>query len=68
MPPLVEVSELRVLARDLEGRETVIVKNASFSVAHGEVVALIGESGSGSARAWNSSIAFASATLRDISS
>jgi len=47
LPPLVEVSELRVLARDLEGRETVIVKNASFSVAHGEVVALIGESGSG---------------------
>jgi peptide/nickel transport system ATP-binding protein len=45
--PLVDVSELRVLARDQEGRETVIVKNASFSIARGEVVALIGESGSG---------------------
>jgi peptide/nickel transport system ATP-binding protein len=47
LPPLVEVSELRVVARDQEGRETVIVKGASFSVARGEVVALIGESGSG---------------------
>ena len=47
MPPLVDVSELRVVARDQEGRETVIVKNASFSIARGEVVALIGESGSG---------------------
>jgi peptide/nickel transport system ATP-binding protein len=45
--PLVDVSELRVLARDQEGRETVIVKSASFSIARGEVVALIGESGSG---------------------
>jgi len=45
--PLVEVSDLRVVARDQEGRETVIVKNASFSVPRGEVVALIGESGSG---------------------
>jgi peptide/nickel transport system ATP-binding protein len=45
--PLVEVSDLRVVARDQEGRETVIVKGASFSVARGEVVALIGESGSG---------------------
>jgi peptide/nickel transport system ATP-binding protein len=47
LPPLVEIAELRVLARDQEGRETVIVKEASFSVARGEVVALIGESGSG---------------------
>ena len=47
MPPLVDVSELRVVARDQEGREMVIVKRASFSVARGEVVALIGESGSG---------------------
>jgi peptide/nickel transport system ATP-binding protein len=47
LPPLVDISALRVLARDQEGRETVIVKSASFSVARGEVVALIGESGSG---------------------
>jgi peptide/nickel transport system ATP-binding protein len=47
LPPLVDVTELRVVARDQEGRETVIVKGASFSVARGEVVALIGESGSG---------------------
>jgi peptide/nickel transport system ATP-binding protein len=47
LQPLVDVSELRVLARNQDGRETVIVENASFSVARGEVVALIGESGSG---------------------
>jgi len=47
LPPLVEIAKLRVLARDQEGRETAIVKGASFSVARGEVVALIGESGSG---------------------
>ncbi len=47
MSTLVDIADLGVVARDQEGRETVIVKGASFSVARGEVVALIGESGSG---------------------
>lgn len=46
MAALIEVDGLRVVARG-EAGETVIVKEASFSVARGEVVALIGESGSG---------------------
>jgi peptide/nickel transport system ATP-binding protein len=45
-PVLVEVAGLCVTARGA-GAETVIVNNVSFSIARGEVVALIGESGSG---------------------
>jgi peptide/nickel transport system ATP-binding protein len=44
--PLVNVSGLRVIARTARG-ETVIVNDVSFDIARGEVVALIGESGSG---------------------
>lgn len=47
MAPLVKVENLRVTARDERGRENVIVKDVSFEVQPGEVVALIGESGSG---------------------
>jgi len=47
MAPLVEVDRLRVAARDERGCENVIVKDVSFEVQRGEVVALIGESGSG---------------------
>ncbi len=47
MRPLVEVEGLRVAARDEIGEEALIVKDVSFTVAPGEVVALIGESGSG---------------------
>jgi peptide/nickel transport system ATP-binding protein len=46
MSALLDVENLRVVARG-EGGETVIVKDVSFSVKRGEVVALIGESGSG---------------------
>src|SRR6478736_2164036 len=46
MTALVEVSNLRVVARK-DGVETPIVKDISFSIARGEVLALIGESGSG---------------------
>jgi peptide/nickel transport system ATP-binding protein len=46
MEPLVQVEGLRVVARK-EGRETPIVNDVSFSVPKGEVLALIGESGSG---------------------
>jgi len=44
--PLVDVAGLRVTARGARG-ETVIVDDVSFTIARGEVVALIGESGSG---------------------
>jgi len=43
---LVEVSGLRVVARK-EGVDTPIVKDVGFSIPRGEVLALIGESGSG---------------------
>jgi len=41
------VEELRIAARDDLGEEALIVKDVSFAIAQGEVVALIGESGSG---------------------
>lgn len=45
--PLVEVSGLRVSARKDDGDDVVIVSDVDFSIARGEVLALIGESGSG---------------------
>ena len=47
MPALLEVDRLQIDARKDDGGLTPIVKGVSFSVARGEVVALIGESGSG---------------------
>ncbi|MBL8699288.1 MAG: ABC transporter ATP-binding protein [Alphaproteobacteria bacterium] len=44
---VVAVSGLRVDARDETGRERAIVRDIGFEVGRGEVVALIGESGSG---------------------
>ncbi|KVX87633.1 ABC transporter [Burkholderia ubonensis] len=44
---LVEVSNLQVVARGDDGIEAPIVKSVSFSIGRGEVLALIGESGSG---------------------
>ena len=46
MDALVQVEGLRVVARK-DGRETPIVNDVSFAVPKGEVLALIGESGSG---------------------
>ncbi|HEX3096083.1 MAG TPA: ABC transporter ATP-binding protein [Usitatibacter sp.] len=46
MEPLVQVEGLRVIARK-DGREAPIVKDVGFSIPKGEVLALIGESGSG---------------------
>ncbi|MEZ5732359.1 MAG: ABC transporter ATP-binding protein [Paracoccaceae bacterium] len=45
--PLLEVRNLDVSVRDKKGREFKIVDNISFDVQPGEVIALIGESGSG---------------------
>jgi len=45
--PLVSVSGLRVNARKDDGSPVEIVKDVNFTVARGEVLALIGESGSG---------------------
>ena len=44
---LVEVANLQVVARGDDGAEIPIVKDVSFSIRRGEVLALIGESGSG---------------------
>lgn len=47
MTDLVQVAGLCVTARDDAGTEVAIVKDASFSIPKGQVLALIGESGSG---------------------
>src|SRR3989442_10035014 len=47
MNDLVRVAGLRVVAHTDSGDETAIVKDVSFSIPKGEVLALIGESGSG---------------------
>ena len=47
MPNIVEIRDLRVEARTDAGRTVEIIKGVSLDVAEGEIVALIGESGSG---------------------
>ena len=47
MPELLEVRDLKIQARKDDGTTIPIVKGVSFDVKAGEVVALIGESGSG---------------------
>jgi peptide/nickel transport system ATP-binding protein len=47
MKPLVQVKGLRVVARNDAGIDIPIVKGVDFSLNKGEVLALIGESGSG---------------------
>ena len=44
---LFEVKDLRISANDDDGNEVKIVKGVTFDIHKGEVVALIGESGSG---------------------
>lgn len=45
--PLVSVENLRIGATTDAGRKVEIIKDVSFEIAPGEIVALIGESGSG---------------------
>jgi len=47
MTPLVQIEGLRIVARGEDGTEFPIVHDVSLSVVPGEVLALIGESGSG---------------------
>jgi peptide/nickel transport system ATP-binding protein len=47
MPPQLEVRDLEVRARGATGQDVPIVRGASFALEKGEVLALIGESGSG---------------------
>ena len=47
MAHILEVDQLKIDARKDDGSLTPIVKGVSFNVKRGEVVALIGESGSG---------------------
>ena len=47
MPALLEVDQLKIDARKDDGSLLPIVKDVSFKVGRGEVMALIGESGSG---------------------
>ncbi len=47
MTNLVEIRDLKVEAKTDSGRIVEIIKGVSFDVAEGEIVALIGESGSG---------------------
>ncbi len=44
--PLLEVRDLSVAFRS-DGRETLAVDRASFSIGRGQTLALVGESGSG---------------------
>ena len=46
-PPLLEVRDLSIVARQKKGAVLSIVDRVSFEVRPGEVIALIGESGSG---------------------
>ena len=47
MTSLVEIRELRVEATTDSGRTIAIIKGVDLDIAEGEIVALIGESGSG---------------------
>src|SRR3712207_9301942 len=65
--PLVEIEDLRVVAPGPDGRgEVPIVKDVSFTVGRGEVVALIGESGSGKTTIALSLMGYARAGCRKI--
>ena len=58
MTELFEVRDLKIQARKEDGTPIPIVKGVSFDVKAGEVVALIGESGSGKTTISLSSLAY----------
>ena len=58
MAKLLEVDDLRISARKDDGTLIPIVKGVSFSIDKGDVVALIGESGSGKTTISLSSLAY----------
>ncbi|NKB77523.1 MAG: dipeptide ABC transporter ATP-binding protein [Gammaproteobacteria bacterium] len=58
MDKLLEVKNLKISARSDEGKEIPIVKGVSFDIFKGQVVALIGESGSGKTTISLSSLAY----------
>lgn len=58
MAPLLEVKDLKIHARKDDGTIVPIVKGVSFEIQPGEVVALIGESGSGKTTISLSSLAY----------
>lgn len=58
MAPLLEVKDLKIHARKDDGTIIPIVKGVSFDIQPGEVVALIGESGSGKTTISLSSLAY----------
>ena len=64
MTVLLQVERLRVSARGADDRDIEIVKDVSFSVDRGEVVALIGESGSGKTTIALSTMGYARAGCR----
>lgn len=47
MTPIVQIRDLKVEARTDSGRQLAIIKGVSLDIAEGEVMAFIGESGSG---------------------
>ncbi|MCP4982874.1 MAG: ATP-binding cassette domain-containing protein, partial [Gammaproteobacteria bacterium] len=55
---LLEVKDLKIQARKEDGTPIPIVKGVSFNVNRGEVVAMIGESGSGKTTIALSSLAY----------
>ena len=68
MASLLEVDQLKIDARKDDGSLTPIVKGVSFNVERGEVVALIGESGSGKTTiALSACLLYTSPSPRDLS-
>ena len=64
-PPLLDVRNLSVVARQRKQDPLPIVEHVSFALGHGEVIALIGESGSGKTTISLACMGYAAPRLRD---